>query len=353
MSLWVDKHRPTTLGQLTYHDQTTDLLRQLSSSNDFPHLLVYGPSGAGKKTRVAAVLRELFGSGAEKLKIEARQFVTPSNKKLEINVVSSNFHVELTPSDVGNYDRIVVQNIIKEVAQTQQIDASARKPFKVVVLNEADSLSRDAQAGLRRTMEKYIGNMRVIMCCNVASKIIAPIRSRCLLVRIAAPTNSEIGDALQRVAKLENIKLSEMLAARIAVESDGNLRKAILMLEAAKVQQYPFNDAQLLPKTDWELYIQQIARSILSEQTPKALIDIRGKLYTLLSNCIPPEVIIKTLAFEILKNVDGELKRDIVGHAADYEHRMRLGTKAIFHLEAFVAKTMSVYGNYLIEIGQM
>ncbi|KAJ2606994.1 Replication factor C (RF-C) subunit, partial [Coemansia sp. RSA 1694] len=68
MALWVEKHRPATLDKLTFHSGLTDHLRQLANSGDLPHLLVYGPTGAGKRTRIAAVLREVFGPGADKLK---------------------------------------------------------------------------------------------------------------------------------------------------------------------------------------------------------------------------------------------------------------------------------------------
>ena len=113
-----------------------------ASSSDFPHLLVYGPSGAGKKTRVVAVLRDLYGPGVEKLKIDQRVFVTPTNRKLEVNIVSSAYHLELTPTyfgllrdvlisrDVGNYDRVVIQELLKDIAQTQQVDVSAKHRFK-------------------------------------------------------------------------------------------------------------------------------------------------------------------------------------------------------------------------------
>src|ERR1700760_2510113 len=98
-----------------------------AASGDFPHLLIYGPSGAGKKTRIVATLRELYGPGVEKIKIDARIFTTSSNRKLEFNIVSSVYHLEITPSDVGNFDRVVVQDLLKEEAQTQQVDQSARQ----------------------------------------------------------------------------------------------------------------------------------------------------------------------------------------------------------------------------------
>ena len=199
-------------------------------------MLVYGPSGAGKKTRVIATLKELYGPGVEKVKIDSRVFQTTSNRKLEFNIVASVYHLEITPSDVGNFDRVVVQDLLKEVAQTQQVDQSARQRFKVVVINEADHLTRDAQAALRRTMEKYSPNLRLILLANSTANIIAPIRSRTLLVRVAAPTESEICQVLRKVGSKEGWSEAEELNQRIAKESGRNLRRALLMFEAIHAQ---------------------------------------------------------------------------------------------------------------------
>lgn len=174
----------------------------------------------------------------EKIKIDSRVFQTSSNRKLEFNIVASVYHQEITPSDVGNYDRVVVQDLLKEVAQTQQVDQSAKQRFKVVVINEADHLSRDAQAALRRTMEKYSPNLRLILLANSTSNIIAPIRSRTLLVRVAAPSHEQICDVLAHAAKKENWSVVKGLHQRIAVESGRNLRKALLMYEAVHAQKY-------------------------------------------------------------------------------------------------------------------
>lgn len=178
----------------------------------------------------------------EKIKIDARVFQTSSNRKLEFNIVASVYHLEITPSDVGNYDRVVVQDLLKEVAQTQQVDTAAKQRFKVVVINEADHLTRDAQAALRRTMEKYSPNLRLILLANSTANIIAPIRSRTLLVRVAAPTHAEICDALASSAKRENWQLVTGLHERIAKESGRNLRRALLMYEAVMAQKYVILD---------------------------------------------------------------------------------------------------------------
>lgn len=172
----------------------------------------------------------------EKIKIDARVFQTTSNRKLEFNVVSSVYHLEITPSDVGNYDRVVIQELLKEVAQTQQVDVTAKQRFKVVVINEADHLTRDAQAALRRTMEKYSPNLRLILLANSTANIIAPIRSRTLLVRVAAPTEDDICSVLKIAGKREGWMETDGLNKRIAKESGRNLRRALLMFEAIYAQ---------------------------------------------------------------------------------------------------------------------
>ena len=183
-----------------------------------------------------ATLKELYGSGVEKIKIDSRVFQTTSNRKLEFNIVASIYHLEITPSDVGSYDRVVVQDLLKEVAQTQQVDQNAKQRFKVVVINEADHLSRDAQAALRRTMEKYSPNLRLILLANSTANIIAPIKSRTLLVRVPAPSENEMCQVLKKVGDKEGWTEVSKLNRRIATESGRNLRKALLMFEAIHAQ---------------------------------------------------------------------------------------------------------------------
>lgn len=94
---------------------------------------------------------------------------------------------------------------------------------------------------------------------------------------------------------------------------------------------------------------QEIAHDMVSEQTPKRLLQVRGKLYELLGNCIPSELIMRTLVTELLKKLDDELKVQVVQQAAFYEHRLQEGQKPIFHLEAFVAKFMMLYKTWMVE----
>jgi replication factor C subunit 3/5 len=209
--LWVDKYRPSELAELDFHDEVSERLASLARTpSSLPHLFFYGPSGSGKRTRIAALLGELFGPSAHKLKLDQRVFTTPTGRTVELHMITSPHHVELSPGDAGTSDRYVIQDVLKELASTKNIRSSVMNmeaktegaekeeqethtsDIKVVVLNQVDRLSKQAQAALRRTMEKYAATCRLILCCDSPSKLIAPLRSRCLGIRIAAPTVDQV-----------------------------------------------------------------------------------------------------------------------------------------------------------------
>ena len=366
--MWVDKHQPTRLDKCDLHQSMAPRLKQLASSGEFPHLLFYGPHGSGKKTLVLSVLRELFGSNVDRTKLEYRSFKPTPSKTVEMTTIGSNYHIECNPSDVGNSDRFVIQEVIKEIAShgalTARVDQMGmqvegkgnekeggdKKKFKVVILNEVDKLSKQAQAGLRRTMEKYSSACRLILICNSFSKVIEPVRSRCLGIRVPCPSHEELSKLLVGVAKKEGVQLPDALALRISVSSERNVRRALLMLQATKVQ----NGGNQLPEDlqvhlpDWQVYIQRMAREIMQEQSPQKLMEIREMFYDLLSNCIPADLILQYLCKEITKALpDNTLNCELYYWAAFFESRLSAGGKDIYHLEAFAAKFMHVYKSWL------
>jgi len=350
--LLVDKYRPKTLEKCDYHKKLSTLLTSLADSNDFPHILFYGQNGAGKKTRIQALLRALFGERVEKVKTEQRTIKIPNKTtSLTITTTSSAFHIEMNPSECGHQDRVVIQEIIKEIAQSKPLETTqTTKPFKVVVLNQVGDLTQEAQAGLRRTMEKYMTTCRIILCTNALTKVISALRSRCLCVRISAPTMPEIQKILCDIAAKEKWELSAQFATQIARKSNRNVRRAILMLQTCHVESYPFTGKSTIALPDWEIFIVKVAELMIAEQSPQQLLVIRTKFYELLVHCIPPEMIIKKLALALIEQplIDVNMKHEVIQWAAYYEHRIQLGSKAIFHLEAFSAKFMSVYKNFVI-----
>jgi replication factor C subunit 3/5 len=131
----------------------------------------------------------------------------------------------------------------------------AKKKFKVLVLHEVDSLSKQAQHSLRRTMEKYSSVCRIVMLCSTVSKVLEPVRSRCMCIRVAAPPDTKIMDTLMHVSQEEQLNLPVELASRIVSMCGRDLRKALLCLECCRVEHFPFLASQQPRLADWELYI--------------------------------------------------------------------------------------------------
>lgn len=203
--LWVDKHRPRSFGELDYHVELSHALKKMVERGDFPHMMLYGPSGAGKKTRVLALLREIYGSRVEQVKVEHKQFKVGSTS-VEVPILSSPHHLELNPGDAGNRDRDVVQEVIKDIAASAPLptastaDSRAWVPFKVVVLNEVDNLSKDAQHALRRTMEKCAPAPPPVAPRLAASRPAACIKMRlCAAAGVPAPRGAPAASARRRL----------------------------------------------------------------------------------------------------------------------------------------------------------
>lgn len=344
--LWVDKHRPKTLAQLDYHQDLSERLGRVARSGEMPHILMCGPSGAGKSTRVHALLREIYGAGVETVKVETKSVApNPSNASntVDIQVVTSNHHLQVTPSDLGRKDRAVVMQLIKEVASHPPLGGHS---FKVVVIEEAGALSSEAQAALRRTMERYMKTCRIILLSDSASKIIPPLRSRCLPIRVGAPNKEEVAAVLRTVATAEGLKLSLDLAQKIAEKSGRNMRRAILMLEMLYTQANASSLSKdvAIPAEAWQTAIEKVAKKILTEQSPRMAMEVRGNIYELLLACLPPDFIVKELLLKLVAELKNDtVKQKAIAAAAHFESTMKQGNKDIYHIEAFVLRFMADY----------
>lgn len=333
MNLWCDKHRPNSLSNLDYGHEQAKLLKNLVKNADFPHLLVIGPSGAGKRTRVQCLLRELFGSGVEKQRIEHSIVETPSRKKIEVKIIASNYHIDITPSDSGFYDRVVIQEMIKQHASNASL-ITENNATKIVIISEADKLTREAQQALRRTMEKYMSTCRIILISEQVSRIIPAVRSRTLMIRVPLPDHETIANVVTQIASKENFKLSREQALNIAKASERNLRRAIMMTESMKAVSLPKP-----PMPHWQTFIEALAKKIC--QKPTGLDEIRNDMYQLIAHMIPVELILRYLVFYMIR-LTGKptVNAAIIDLASFYDRRLRNCSKHIIHLEAFAAQVM-------------
>lgn len=341
MSLFSDKFRPTQLSKVDYHKNQAEHLINLVKAGDFPNLFVVGPAGAGKKTRIDLILKEIYGPSAQKVHIQNETFETASRRKIELRTINSNYHIELNPSEIGIHDKVVIQALIKETASSATLN-NVLHTFKTIVINNADRLTKDAQHSLRRTMEENVSSCRLILCAETSSRIIGPIRSRCLLVRVAAPKHDDIIKILMKVAEQTSCNfLTSDIAKNIAIESNRNLRRALLMLECMKVQSLN-NKTLTAIQPSWIMFIRKCAKMMMEAQTVAQLMELRNAFYELESHLIPPEVIMRTLTTELLKLGDERTKLALIDLAACYEHHMRIGSKLIYHFEAFITKFMVI-----------
>jgi len=265
-SLWVDKHRPSKFGDLNCNHELTKKLQQLAKCDDLPHIVFYGPSGAGKKTRIMCLLQSIFGDGVYKFN-KSIYSTKVNSKTVEVPLLSSQFHMDLTPSDAGNNDRVVIQTLIKESASSGSVGLKNPKKFTSVILNEADNLTKDAQASLRRTMEKYVDKVRLILVCENLGNLIPALLSRCLLIRVSAPSKEEIVSVLGTILKREKSSISEAELESIA-SGTRNLRKSIFILQNEALRSV--GGIKRGEETEnWQKAIQKMALSIMKEQTPQ------------------------------------------------------------------------------------
>lgn len=138
----------------------------------------------------------------------------------------------MNPSDNDNQDKVIIQKVIKETSSMGGVDNKTQQfGFKIIVLHEIDNLTKDAQSALRRTMEKYMKTCRLIMSCNYLTKIIAPIRSRCLSIRIPSPKVNEVEKILIRINGQEGLNMKKETIENIANNSNRNVRYAINSLQ--------------------------------------------------------------------------------------------------------------------------
>src|SRR2546426_10569746 len=178
--------------------------RECRKRGSRPHCLSTGPPGTRKTTAGLCLAHDLFGERFQ------------------------DAFKELNASDERGID--VVRTTVKEFAMMASLSSV---PFKILVLDEADNMTGDAQSALRRTMENYTNTCRFILCCNYSGKIIEPIQSRCALFRFTPLPEEKVVESLHRIAKNENLKSTEGGLKTIVEVAEGDLRKATNILQAA------------------------------------------------------------------------------------------------------------------------
>ncbi len=203
---WVEKYRPKCLEEVSAQNNVIESLKKTLFTKNLPHLIFYGPSGCGKTSTIIALAKELFG----------REYW-------------SDRIIELNASDERGIN--VVREKIKMCAKKSIKYNSNIPPWKIIILDEADTMTSDSQFALRRIMEEHSKITRFCIICNYHDKIIEPIISRCSLFCFKPINEENIINKLRSISILENCNFSEIIFTKISKISRGDLRKAINLLQ--------------------------------------------------------------------------------------------------------------------------
>jgi len=308
--IWIEKYRPKNLSEVVGQQDVVERLHSYVTTKALPHLLFTGPAGVGKTTCAIALAREMFGS-----------------------TWSMNFR-ELNASDERGID--VVRTQIKQFARTAPLGDAT---FKILFLDEADALTQDAQAALRRTMENYAETCRFVLSCNYSSKIIDPIQSRCAIYRFRPLTDEAICEEMARIAKIEGIIIDEKAYNAITYVSLGDMRKAINALQGAAIVSNVVTAENVFAITSNAKpeEITGLLRLCLEGDFETAERMLRTLMY---DKGIAPNELLNQLYREISRSetLDRRVKVDLIDHLGETDFRLSEGADADIQMDAMLAR---------------
>ncbi|KAI9834732.1 MAG: Subunit of heteropentameric Replication factor C (RF-C) [Sarea resinae] len=213
---WVEKYRPKSLNDVAAQDHTITVLQRTLQSSNLPHMLFYGPPGTGKTSTVLALAKELYGPELIKTRV------------LELNA-SDERGISIVREKVKDFARMQLSNAPSPAYRSKY----PCPPYKIIILDEADSMTQDAQSALRRTMETYSKITRFCLICNYVTRIIDPLASRCSKFRFKSLDQGNAKKRLEEIAANEGVRMEDGVVDALIKSSEGDLRKAITFLQSA------------------------------------------------------------------------------------------------------------------------
>ncbi|CAH8305236.1 unnamed protein product [Eruca vesicaria subsp. sativa] len=307
---WVEKYRPQSLDDVAAHRDIVDTIDRLTNENKLPHLLLYGPPGTGKTSTILAVARKLYGPKY------------------------GNMILELNASDDRGID--VVRQQIQDFASTQSFSLG-KSSVKLVLLDEADAMTKDAQFALRRVIEKYTKSTRFALIGNHVNKIIPALQSRCTRFRFAPLDPVHVSQRLKHVIEAEGLDVSESGLAALVRLSNGDMRKAMNILQSTHMASEKITEEEvylctgnLLPKD-----IEQISHWLLNESFAESYKKI-SEMKTRKGLAIV-DIVREVTMFVFKIKMPSHVRVQLINDLADTEYRLSFGCNDKLQLGAIIS----------------
>jgi len=212
---WIQKYRPKSLNDIVSQDESIKILKNTAETGEMPHLLIYGNSGIGKTTSIHALCYTLFGP--KRL----------NERVLELNA-SDERGIGIVREKIINFAKLAIGTPDRRYLCPN---------YKIIILDEADAMTKEAQSALRKVIEEMAHITRFVLICNYVNQIIEPINSRCVKLKFKPISDEDIINKLKTIATSENISITEDALDTISYISNGDLRKGILILQNVKYSQ--------------------------------------------------------------------------------------------------------------------
>ena len=310
--IWIEKYRPRSFDEIKGHDVIVSRLKSFVERKNIPHLLLSGPAGVGKTSIVLVIVKTLYGE-------QWRE----------------NF-LELNASDDRGID--VVRTKIKDFAKTIAI---GEVPFKIILLDECDSLTSEAQQALRRTMEQYSGNCRFFLSCNYSSKIIDPLQSRCTIFRFKQLEKKDVASIVENIAGKEGLKIKDNVVDALYEIANGDARRVGNILQSCASL-----SKNITPEIIYEMSssakpgeIQGMIKEALTGNFLKAraiLLDV------MLKHGLSGVDVVKQIQREVFHiQIDDKIKIKMIEDCGECEFRLVEGSDDYIKLEVLIARFCS------------
>jgi replication factor C subunit 3/5 len=338
MSLFADKYQPAALSNLDYGDHVGAVLSSLARSDQLPHLIIEGARGSGKKLRANLFLHEKYGAFNINRVLMHLKIPGKSEEK-EMYTLASRFHYQLNPNIHNIYDRTLMQSFIDAIVQCEIISSI---PYRIIIIEDADLLTIEAQESLRKTLETYIQSCRFIFLCNREGHIIDPLYSRCVKIEVSSPTHEEIEKILRNICLKETaIDIPESVYRDIIQGSQRDLSRAlryfekfVMRLKCGMEPKFSLREYDSVYN-----YCCLIIEAIITGTDIVGTMDnVRLYLYELVNYCTDNKILISILLEITLSKIPKTCHTErylLCNMASVRDETIRQSSKSVYHVEGF------------------